>query len=252
MDDCLGVQEGSTSRRVSPRVLVREWSRTAPEDAFDEGWAGTEQESVPAPLRSRARSSELDAEDAPLPSAATLRAEALEAELQAWDAFNARAKKAASSRGSVVLTGSAKDQQKRRSRLADEDAAASQASAYRQRLQDAIAVERAEAARLDATGSRAAAAFGDPIERQRMERLKRNALTSATMAAESAMAATKKSVPAQDAADAARKAESEWRARAEAYLNIARRETGDAASLGIRPGAAERFRQRVRDDREGK
>lgn len=279
VDDYL-TQEGAPSRRASPRVLVDAWGtdvvgeeRTAG-DALDVSDDESDEQDIAAaaaavPLRSRARSPGLDADDAPLPNAATLRAEALEAELKAWDDFNARTLRAVSARGDrlVALTGTAKDKQKRLARLADEDASARQAAAYRQRLQDAIAFERAEAARLDAvvggsqpsTSRRVQAsdatapaardaidlpgALGERDQRQRLEQLKSSALKTAALAAETAIAATAalSREPALGAA-AARQAEREWRARAEAWLNVTRRGVGDAS---ITPGAADRFRQRV-------
>ena len=274
--DDLYVRDSLPTRATSPRRLVKAWGEQSAGDEDDDWLAAPE--GSPAtplvPLRVRAGRAEVDADEGPLPNAATLRAEALEAELQAWDNFNARAVRAAKSRDDTKLTGTARDKQKRLARLKDEEASASQAVQYRRRLQDAIAAERAEAARIDAQppveraarpASRvaaprptaAAAASGPGVDllnssgeqqRQRLEQLKSNALKGAALAAEARFDAANRR-PGDDSQ--ARQAESEWRARAEAWLRVARRDVGggDGGEDFKGQGAAERFRQRLRDDR---
>ena len=276
IDDLYVRSDALPARSTSPRRLVKAWGEQSADDDDDDDWLAPEASSATplVPLRARAGRAEVDAEDGPLPNAATLRAEALEAELQAWDNFNERAVRAARSRDDSKLPGTARDRQKRLARLKDEEASASQAAGYRRRLQEAIAVERAEAARLDAQpqqagGKRAAQAAARtstprplPVpapgadllrasgeqQRQRLEQLKTNALKGAALAAAAKIdAASRGSRPGDD--EMARKAESEWAARAEAYLRVARRELGGGDEAFRGQGAAERFRQRLRDNR---
>ena len=264
------------ARSTSPRRLVKAWGeQSAEDDDDDDDWLAPEASSATplVPLRVRAGRAEVDSEEGPLPNAATLRAEALEAELQAWDNFNERAVRAARSRDDTKLTGTARDKQKRLARLKDEEASAAQAAGYRRRLQEAIAVERAEAARLDAqpqqaVGKRAAQSasrtgaprpFPLPAPgtdllsvsgEQRLEKLKSNALKGAALAAAAKIDAANRGSSSPGDDEMARKAESEWRARAEAYLRVARRELGGGGDEAFRgQGAAERFRQRLKDNR---
>jgi hypothetical protein len=277
--DELYVRNDALPTRTSPRRLVKAWGQSAGNDDDDDDDDWLAPEASPAtplvPLRARAGRAEVDAEEGPLPNAATLHAEALQAELEAWDNFNARAARAARSRDDSKLTGTARDKQKRLARLKDEEASASQAVQYRRRLQDAITAERAEAARLDAqpqqaVGKRAAqsatragtprpfpaAAPGADLlsasgeqQRQRLEQLKSNALKGAALAAEAKIEAASRSSRPAGADELARKAESEWAARAEAYLRVARRDLGGGEGEFKGQGAADRFRQRLRDNR---
>jgi hypothetical protein len=208
-----------------------------------------------------------------------LRAEALEAELKAWDDFNARAARAAAakaSRDAYVQAQEGRFKAKRQERLQAEQLSATEAAAYRKRLQDAVAAERAEAARLDgiaAVGRGAtpsppdAAAAAAPVwdssvtsrspylddpgslsaDQRRLAQLKDLSVRSALAAAEAAVSSSQR---AQQEELAARRAEVEWRARAEAWMRVIQGANQGATDVppGITPGAADRFRARLRRD----
>ena len=315
---------GAPKRRV-----INEWgSLTAPP-----GWgqdAEADDVATPAPLRDRAaavraadkadasvaaprRSAGLADDAPPTPSdARLLKAEAIDAELRAWEEFDRRAaavkaRRAAQDEAAAATAGagSTKDARTRAVRAAAEAESAAEAAVFRRKLEAAVAGEVAAARAAAAKAApappsppvppapqpaqpraRAAASplplrgdgvDGAPAEQAaRLEEMKRIAQQAAAVAA--AAAAGTASAAADDAAAAQVRAKMEerWRQRAAAALDAARADVTASSpsppptqprdgevprgSDSARPPsrgkdgksaktAAERFRERVRDQR---
>jgi len=252
--------EEEAQSRLTRRTVVQAWPSPRESCAFeDELWgdelpagAAATQPPVPLrPLRERAAAARQRGDAAP--DGRVLRAEAIDAELKAWEAFDKRAAAASARRASSLpkaLTGSSRDQAKRMARLASEDDAAAAAAPFRRKLEEALRLETTPAEAVDTSSAlplKDVAVEGSAAQqRARLEGLKSVALQQMSRASEAVADAARAREGLLGADEARELAEAAWRKRAEEWLL----QTQRGQPPRQEGTAAERFLKRVRGNGE--
>ena len=263
VDGLYNYEEEAQSRLIR-RTVVQGWPSPSESRAFeDELWgdelpagaadsaAATQPPVSLRPLRERAAAARQRGDA--VPDGRVLRAEAIDAELKAWEAFDKRAAAASARRASSLpkaLTGNSRDQAKRVARLASEDDAAAAAAPFRRKLEEALRLETTSDEAIDA--SSALPLKDDAVEgsaeqqRARLEGLKAVAIQQMSRASEAVADAARAREVLLGADEARELAEAAWRKRAEDWL-LQMQRGQPPRQEGT---AAERFLKRVRGNGE--